>query len=373
MDAESTGRSKVCILFPDDWATYSPTLVRLVERLRRDADVSAFVMDTGRFDLAPLDPRVFHRVGVPSRLARLLRITATWRPFRILRLARAARRCARDSRHIVAVDADGAWAATLLGRRFHFLSLEIARWSSARWLVPARALSITIQSQERLDFQFPPTSGKRPPVFLVQNAPPAPPEAPDPGRRRESLDAPRIVYMGNIIPGHGVDAMLALARAWPQVRLTLHGPVSASYESSILSGNQDLVASGRLELSKAFLADDRIPAFLAGFDIGICLYDLSGRQRHDFNYLSSPSGKMFNYFAAGLPVLASPVTGLSPVSEFEAGIQARSNEATDLVAAARQIAARYGSYREGARRAAVAFDFERSVAPLALLLSGAAR
>jgi hypothetical protein len=182
-----------------------------------------------------------------------------------------------------------------------------------------------------------------------------------------------MVYMGNLIPGHGVDAMLGLARAWPQARLTLHGPISGGYESRILEENGDLFASGRVELSKAYLPEDRIPHFLAGFDLGVCLYELSGPQGRDFNYLSSPSGKMFNYFAADLPVLASPVPGLSPVSEFEAGIQAKSNETEDLLAAARQITGQYRACCEGARRAALAFDFELSVAPLASLLTSRSR
>jgi glycosyltransferase involved in cell wall biosynthesis len=132
----------------------------------------------------------------------------------------------------------------------------------------------------------------------------------------------------------------------------------------IRSRNGDLVESGRVILRENYVPEAALPTFLADFDIGLCLYEL-GRWRRDFNYLSSPAGKMFNYFSAGLPVVASNLTGLNPVSLHQAGIQVDSHETETLIAACRAILDDYARYSRGAGRAAMHYDFRRAVAPLA--------
>jgi hypothetical protein len=67
---------------------------------------------------------------------------------------------------------------------------------------------------------------------------------------------------------------------------------------------------------------------------------------------------MFNYFAAGLPVLASGHAGLDPVSEFSAGIQVASCDPDTLVAAGQAVLAAYAEHSKGAHAAALANDFD---------------
>lgn len=370
-DSRGAGRARVLVLFPDDWAPFSPTLVRLAAHLAADFDVTVRCLDTGRFDHSSLDMAVFRPIRIPGWLATLLRKSGLMLPARSALLALASRRLARSSRHVIAIDGAGAAAAALLGRPFHFLSLEIDRWSPARWLVPRLARSISIQSQARLEYQFPNLRAGALPVVMLQNAPPFDPAA----RQRVPLSAPdparpRLVYLGNLIPAHGLRPMLALLRAWPEARLVLRGPAPEATRNLLASTCGDLLQSGRLALDTSYMGDDELGAFLSSFDIGLCLYDLSGSLKRNFNYLSAPSGKMFNYFAAGLPVLGSDIEGLSPVKRHGAGLLVNGNDPTALVDAGRRVMGNHAAFRAGAYRAAEAFDFHASATELANVMHG---
>ncbi len=166
-----------------------------------------------------------------------------------------------------------------------------------------------------------------------------------------------MVYMGNMRVEHGLSCMLDLLRAWPEASLTLRGFFPNACLAKIQRDYRDLFADGRLSLTDDYLEEADIPPFLSGFDLGLCLYEPPRRGKLDFNYRSAPAGKMFNYFAAGLPVLASDLPGLRPVADFGAGIQARSNQVGDLLVAGQALCANHAQYREGALRAARHFDF----------------
>lgn len=355
----------VLLLFPDDWAAYSPTLLRLTQLLSRSFTVRAHIMDTGRVDNSLLDPALFRRVEVPGRITKLLKMFGLYRPFRALALARSARRELAASTRIVAIDADGAVAARLLGRRFHFLSLEVGRHPVLRRLVGRYALSVTIQSPERLEYLLGAKLAARLPVFYIQNAPDAPPTTPGP--RKINAHAPRLIYLGHVMPLHGLVPMLELLKAWPEASLTLQGIQTRQGMELIHGRYRDLLDAGRLTIGNDYVPEEAITAFLAGFDIGLCFYEL-GKHQSDFNYQSSPAGKMFNYFAAGLPVIASDLIGLRPVSLHRAGIQVPSHDARTLLEAGHAIVADYAAYSEGASRAAIHYDFQRSAGQLLAFL-----
>lgn len=358
-------RPSVVVLFPDDWAAFSPTLTGLVTLLERDFGVEALVLDTGRFDLDSLDPITYRKLSISPRVSKVLRRTRTLRLARTLLLAIKARRAARRATHVIAVDADGALAAFLLGRKFHYLSLELSRFSLASFLVPWRARSITIQSSERLHYHFAPTAITHLPVFLIQNAPNAPPlDSRTTGKIARDLSRPRLVYMGSAIPAHGLISMLELLRGWPEASLTIQGIVPDESIELIHRDYADLLPDGRVRIAQGYLPEGEIPGFLSGFDVGMCLYDLRGRASKDFNYISCPSGKMFNYFAAGLPVVASNLIGLNPVTRNQSGIQSDSNSVDDLRRAISDICADYPQYCENARRAALTYDFGRNAGAL---------
>jgi glycosyltransferase involved in cell wall biosynthesis len=353
--------SNVVILFPDDWAAYSPTLTRLTARLGEIFTVQVHVLDTGRMSTASLDPDVYRRVRLNPRLARLLRKTGMYRLVRTIALARSARADVAKAGIVIAVDADGASAARLLGKPFHLLSLEIGWHPILRHLVSRHALSLTTQSSERLEYQFEAGSIARLPVFIVQNAPAFDEQGSRlPVRCNIDPERPRFVYLGNILPIHGLFPMLDLVRTWPKATLTLQGMHSQHTLREIHRRYAALLDGGRLRIGSAYVPENELGRFLEDFDIGLCLYQLGWRLRHNFNYTSSPAGKMFNYFAAGLPVIASRQIGLNPVSVHGAGLQVEDNSVEALRAAARTILADHEKYRAACLRAADHYDFNRS-------------
>lgn len=347
----------VLVLFPDDWGAFSPTLLRLVDAIAERTDVVAFVVTTGRFPTNALVGPRYRCVRLPS----WAKPTGVYGLARWLFLAKAAMPLRRHASSVVAFDVHGALTARALGRRFHFVSLELALLPLARRIINRHASSIMIQSRERLDA----LSGERDwgliPTYFVQNAPsfvaaPSRSRDPDPAN-------PQLVYLGSATPLHGLNAMLELLRHWKSARLTLRGPVTPESMEVIERSARDLLASARLVVDQTYLHESEIAHYLATFDLGLCLYQAPKGTSLDINYRTSPSGKMFNYFAAGLPVLASREPGLSPVSEFSAGLQVEDLSPAALATAGRLIVDAHDRFRDGAIRAAVHFDFGRSVTP----------
>lgn len=360
---EGMKHPEILILFPDDWAAYSPTLQRLVDQLRESSSVRVHAMDTGRFDNTALDPEIYRFVKIPARLGWISRKTGTYRLMRTLALVRAARHDSAQSTHIIAIDADGTFAAFLLRRKFHYLSLEVGRHFFLQYLAHKYALSITSQSRQRLNFQFNPRTIDGKPIFFIQNAPVIGRQVPR-SLAISRTSHPRFVYLGNAIPLHGLYRMLELVNAWPEATLTLQGIIPATELRIIHAEYGHLLTQGRLIISNSYVPEGKIEHFLADFDIGLCLYELGMWNRRNFNYLSVPAGKMFNYFAAGLPVIASNLIGLSPVTEYQAGVQVTHNDVESLREAAQLILARYNQYSVACLKAAADYDFRSSAAAL---------
>jgi glycosyltransferase involved in cell wall biosynthesis len=84
--------------------------------------------------------------------------------------------------------------------------------------------------------------------------------------------------------------------------------------------------------------------------------------KNDFNYLSSPSGKLFNYYAAGVPVIGTDVLGLSSVHEFNTGILIKELSVGYILAAIKRIINNYEELSRNCIRAARHFDFGEAAA-----------
>lgn len=347
----------VLVLFPDDWGAFSPTLLRLVEAIAEKTEVVACMVTTDRFPSAGLVGPHFRRVLLPHWAKR----TGLYGLARWCWLAVAAMPLRSQASSVVAFDAHGALAARALGRRFHFVSLELALLPLARHLIESHASSLMIQSSTRLEALAGDRDWSRITTYFVQNAPsfrtpPARTAAPDSSR-------PRLVYLGSITTLHGLKAMLGMLQQWPGASLTLRGPLPPASRHMLERAAGDLVTTGRLVVDQTYLEEIDVTGYLAQFDIGLCLYEPPEGKSLDLNYRTSPSGKMFNYFAAGLPVLASGEPGLSPVTAFNAGLQVDDLSPATLATAGRAIIGGHDRFREGATRAATHFDFGRSVRP----------
>ena len=360
---------RLLIVFPDEWLAYSPTVLNLADSLSSDFEVSIVAVHTDRFQADPdlASARVI-AVRFSARAVAILKRLRMFRVAKAWRLMRTVSRCA--ARHgyeqVVGVDAVGAWAAGRVFPRVHLLSLEIERGFFFRALRQDRIASVTIQSVERLDFLYP--EGTPAPVFLVQNAPDLSRSA-RPGPR---TFRPRVVLLGNALPGHGVfrciDALREPAAA--DYALTIKGIVPPAVRATIESGHRDLLESGRLVLDETYVPQQLLTEYLSRFSIGLCFYDLGLIAADDFNYVSCPSGKLFNYYAAGVPVVGSDILGLASVRAFDTGVLLGEPAPGDIAEGFATIRDEYARFVENCAVAADHFDFGRSVAPLKAHLVG---
>jgi glycosyltransferase involved in cell wall biosynthesis len=145
---------------------------------------------------------------------------------------------------------------------------------------------------------------------VVRNLPPRPPSVAAPtGAHREDAGAPRVVYVGRISRGRGVDAMLDLARRLvPAARVELVGDADADVRDRLVAA----VDRGEL-VWHGFVPSDRAAALLAGARVGLCLLD------DEPNYRVSLPTKVVEYLAQGIPVVATPLPAVAALLDGGGG------------------------------------------------------
>jgi hypothetical protein len=347
----------LAVLFPDEWIAYSPTVIQLTKVLREDFDVRVYAIDTGKYDNHALDNSIYHLVHIPGFLAAACKAIGIFGLLRIVALALVSYRFARHSAHVIGVDWGGAFAAMLLRRPFHYLSLELYDSRLLRAMVRVMARTVITQNAERLRHQLMAEDLAGKPVFFLPNSPMGPSLVTS--TRRPPVQPVKLLYMGNAVPAHGLCAMIRLAEALAgRATLTIKGIISPAMAKRLRGSCSTLVDTGRLCLDDSYLDQVGLPGFVAQFDIGLCLYDIDVIGPRNINYLTAPSGKMHQYFNAGLPVLGTRISGLDPVREFRAGILVDSLDTATLSSAVEKIVHEYECFSAGAIQAAHHYAFD---------------
>lgn len=152
---------------------------------------------------------------------------------------------------------------------------------------------------------------------------------------------PRIGYVGTLAPRFDVELVAAVANARPEWLIELVGPVLPMVDVSPLASLPNVELTGEIPF-------DDVPAKLATFDV--CLLPL---REIDFAYYCSPI-QVFDYLAAGKPVVSTPVGQLEGwgglvhvvrgADAFVNAIDAALNEVTPEHAARRRVFAACNSW-----------------------------
>jgi glycosyltransferase involved in cell wall biosynthesis len=122
---------------------------------------------------------------------------------------------------------------------------------------------------------------------------------------------PRVAYIGGLMPGRGLEQMIDALLYLPDVRLCAIGPGATWYRASLLARATAAGVEDRMELRDP-VAPGEVQSVLAGAAAGLCLIQPICR-----SYELSLPNKLFEYAAAGVPVLASDVPEIAAVVRSE--------------------------------------------------------
>jgi glycosyltransferase involved in cell wall biosynthesis len=362
-------KKRLLIIFPDEWLSHSPTLLNLVTCLSGDFKIKLVTFDDGFFKNDHLRDNRFKFIKINTHLARLFlrRIRIFYGVLKAsILLIWLNHYCKRDKVDLViAVDSVGLWVAQQVFARCHFLSMEIKKDVFFRLSRKDRIDSLAIQTAERSAFLFKRSFTN---TFLIPNSPVI-----DQNTPVNFSDRPfngKIIFFGNINPNHGLYTCLETIAQYQEkfknkgVSLTIKGIITKpSIRNRVLIRYHRLFDEKLVFLDETYEQQNNVIEYLSDFSIGICFYDFNLISKEDFNYLSCPSGKLFNYFAAGIPVIGTDILGLKPVKNYCAGILIEDMTVEIIQQAIEDVSKNYAKYRKNAFLAAEAFDFRKAAIP----------
>lgn len=280
--------------------------------------------------------------GSGSRSSRLgARARARRRLFGIVFAVEAVRVARRLQPAIVhGNDWNTMWAALLikllLGSRVVYDSHELwpdrnGRWESRKWLLVCESLFVRVADRVLVTS---PGHGTviasryhvQPPL-LVRNLPEQAPRA-----LAVLSEPPVLAYVGGLMPGRGLELVIAALPRIPGLRLIATGPASPGFREHLWACAEEHGMAERVTFQDP-VPPHRIPDVLAGAACGLCLIEPIC-----LSYELSLPNKLFEYFWAGLPVLASdlPVIG-SLVRDRQLGEVVTGNDPAAIVSALERL------------------------------------
>lgn len=363
---------KVSILFDGVHLSYSPTAIGLYDLLSEHFRVRILSQSPKFFDNKPLPNRNVEYIKELTGKNQYRWTNQTMRlralfcsPEKALKKNKikvdtvnefnwVKKHLAREAPdHIVCVDFKNLWFTQLLGKTVEFLSLEIVPDDFFRADCDFRNInSVIIQSRERYDYLF---GEKQFKTFYIQNAPNF--------KALSAAEKPRaeLVYCGTVSDGFGFYHCLEFLDKFP--RRALHVKGAMLEKERVKRDYQALLASRRLVLDEEYLDDSQVVEYLRQFKIGFCFYNFEVPKINNFNYYSAPSGKMFKYLAAGVPVVGSDVSGLNPIKEFDCGVLIKDLNAESIEKAVETIERNFDYYSENCLKAAAHYSFDKRAQP----------
>lgn len=362
---------KILVVYPDPYLSYSPSTLNLYDALSVEFDVSilTFEPDANFSSQKITDKKVIYLKAAPaddgSFKKKILKKLASVFAFNkqknnlLTYKAKALIKVIKQFEGaIIAVDFFALWCVQKTGRQAHLLSLEIHEKDRYREACSISVQSVIIQTAERYNFLFP---GKLINTFYVQNAPVFIEEKNIDITKRRSND---LIFCGSAIPGFGIFSCLEFLKDFPSYTLTLKGAVPEFVEKIIKEKFADLLQQKRLIIDAAYLSATQLNCFISRFRIGFVFYD---QLRFDFvkkfNYITAPSGKMFQYYNAGVPVIGSNISGLSSVADFKTGVLIDSLGSAAIKNAIDKIESNYAYFATNAQEASRYFDFNKNITP----------
>lgn len=200
---------------------------------------------------------------------------------------------------------------------------------------------------------------------IVRNIPDVPSAAACEPRR-----PPCVVYVGGLMPGRGLEQTIDALALTESIRLRMVGPGAASYRTSLVQRAQAAGVADRVQLEPP-VPPAYVPALLGSAMAGLCLIQPLCR-----SYELTLPNKLFEYAAAGVPVLASDLPVIAAVvREHGLGEVVPANDPPEIAAGLRRLSepARWSAAASHTRSFAQANDWRGESGTLAGVYTKAAR
>jgi glycosyltransferase involved in cell wall biosynthesis len=355
-------RKSLIIIFPDEWLSHSPTVLNIKKSLSDVFDIRIFAIDDGMFRNHSLcgDEYIFIKINKLLSRFFLRKFRSLYDVIKAKRLKKAVTEYVKSNKadRVIGVDSVGLWVAQQVFGKSHFLSLEVKKDRFFRSIDICRIESVIIQTEERYNYLFDKSLSHK---FFIQNSPPF----------SKSKDVTKIsfqkklIFFGTVMPSHGLYACLNtlehIVKSDDGYRLTIKGVIPKKWvRSSIMVRYRSLIEKNIITIDEQYTDQDEIIPYLSNFDIGFCLYDFRLISKNDFNYLSVPSGKLFNFYASGVPVIGVNIPGLNSVREFQTGILLENLSVDAIKNAILKISEDYAFFSTNCLKAAEHFDFQKA-------------
>lgn len=362
-------KKRILIIFPNEWLAYTPTILNLVKNFADTFDVTVIAIDDGNYknDEIPDDAIKFIKINplllkLNTFTGKLLGSLKLYQLTKLGAIFLAALPYKGKVDEVIAADSAGLWVGQKIFGQCHFLSLELFRDTLFKKCDLSKIKSVIIQTQERYDYLFGKQYIK---TFLLQNAPSYSSNESIKRAEKPVAQAKKAIFLGNANQRNGAYFCIEAIRELKDITLTIKGTISSEDRKRIEFLYGDLLANEKVIIDDRYVKQDEILEYLSEYHVGFCFYDLTCTDEITrFNFISVPSGKLFNYYAAGVPVIGSDLPGLSSVRDFETGVLLTDLSTENIVKALKYIDFNHSKIRENCFKAAAHFDFNSAVEPL---------
>jgi len=374
-------RDKILILFNGEHIAYSPTVIQLYDELQKKYDVTITAEHPRSFNNQKLENRnvLYHRfyhvkgryfywilfqlISLFNRDVKLFRknkLNYKEYFFKFRFIKRIIQQ--HTYKAIISVDILNAVFCSILKVKTDFLSLELTIDEKHLHLIEFDYINcVLIQSTERYHYLF---KDRKIKTFFVQNAP-----VYKDGLIKDKRNG--LIYGGSAYDELGFYHCLNYINAYKDEKLTVQGAIMPKDLARVENEYKHLLEEERLILNRKYLENDEVVESLSYYEIGFCFYnfDVPVIRNNYFNYASAPSGKMFKYLAAGVPVVASNIIGFKFVSEFQCGVLIDDLSPEEIHRAVCRIRENYSFYVDNAVKAAKFYSFDRAIEPYLQFIS----
>ena len=152
-------------------------------------------------------------------------------------------------------------------------------------------------------------------------------------------------------------------KKYNDLSLTVQGALPDEDKKKVVEEYNSLLNEKLLIINDKYLKNEEVVNYFSHFKIGICFYNFDVEWINHFNYQSAPSGKIFKYLAAGVPVLGINIIGFKFIEDMQCGVLINSLAVEEIRKGVEKILKNYSFYEANTKTAAKHFSFDKAIKP----------